>query len=74
MFWQARPGLRIVLTLPRGASADIHAETDGGSISVNLDDEVDYKYKEDDEVELTVGDGAAQVELGTGSGDIRIRN
>ena len=62
----------IELTVAGGVSADVHAETSGGTIVVDLGDAVFSKQKED-EVRLTVGSGDARVELGTGSGDIRIR-
>jgi len=64
----------VTLSLPAGASADVHAETHRGEIKVALGDDVQYRYREDDEIELTVGGGGAKVDLGTGSGDIRIRN
>ncbi|MCP3981091.1 MAG: DUF4097 domain-containing protein [bacterium] len=64
----------IRLGLPPGSSVEVHAETDGGEIAVDLDERVDYKVKEDDEVEFAVGGGAARVTLGSGSGDIVIRH
>ena len=64
----------IVLTLPRGASADIHAETDDGEIEVALDTEGRYTVREEDEIRLKIGGGGSKVDMGTGSGDIRIRN
>jgi hypothetical protein len=60
--------------MPTGASADVHAETHKGEIKVELGGDVQYRYRETDEIELTVGGGGASVELGTGSGDIRIRD
>jgi len=63
----------ILLTLPAGAGAEIHAETDDGKIHVDVAD-ASFAYREDDEVQLTVGGGGATVELATGSGEIRIRN
>lgn len=64
----------IDLTVPTGASAAVHAETHSGKIHVNLDAQVDFTKQEKDEVRLTVGGGEARVELGSGSGDIRIRS
>jgi hypothetical protein len=63
----------IVVTLPSGASVDIHAETDGGDITVDLAD-ASFQKRDDDEVRLTVGDGAASVRLGSGNGSIRLRH
>jgi hypothetical protein len=63
----------VTLSLPSDASADVHAETHRGQIEVALGD-VQYRHREDDEIEFTVGGGGASVDLGTGSGDIRIRN
>jgi len=62
----------IELTVAGGFSADIHAETSGGKIMVDLG-AAEFSKQEEDEVRLTVGSGDARVELGTGSGDIRIR-
>jgi hypothetical protein len=65
---------RIVLTMPRGVSADVHAETDNGRIAVELDDQVEFRQQDEDEVRLSIGGGGARVKLGTGGGDIRIQN
>ena len=62
----------IELTLPGGVSADVSAETSGGTVSVDLD-AAEFSKRAKDEVQLTVGNGDARIELGTGSGDIRIR-
>jgi hypothetical protein len=64
----------IVLTMPPGASADVHAETNSGEIEVDLGKQAQFSKQEKDEVRLTVGNGGASVDLGTGSGDIRIRS
>jgi hypothetical protein len=62
----------IELTVSGGVSADVHAETNGGEIWVDLA-AAEFTTQEKDEVRLTVGGGDARVELGTGSGNIRIR-
>ncbi len=62
----------IELTVAGGVSADVHAETSGGTIVVELPGAA-YTKQDKDEVRLTVGSGDARVELGTGSGDIHIR-
>lgn len=64
----------ITLTLPAGSSADVHAETDGGAIEVALGGDVRYGYRSDEEVEFVVGGGGTRVRLGSGNGDIRIRD
>lgn len=63
---------RIRLTLPRGASADVIAETGSGGIHLDLDEAVELRYKERDEVRFVIGGGAAKVKLDTGSGGISI--
>jgi len=60
-----------VLTLPVGVSAHVHARTHGGGIHADLGD-ASFEKRDDDEVELTLGDGAASVRLGSGNGDIRL--
>ena len=62
----------IRFTLPPGASAEVHAETDGGEIVVDLSD-ADFSYREEDEVRFAVGGGGATVRLGSGNGDIHLR-
>jgi DUF4097 and DUF4098 domain-containing protein YvlB len=62
----------IELTVAGGVSAEVHAETSGGNIVVDLD-AAEFSKRAEDEVRLTVGGGDARVELGTGNGDIRIR-
>jgi len=62
----------IELTLPGGVSASVHAESSGGTVAVDLA-AAEFSKQDKDEVHLTVGNGDARVELGTGSGDIRIR-
>jgi hypothetical protein len=64
----------ITLRMPAGATADVHAETHGGRVTVDLAGDVDFRTQEKDEVRLTVGQGGARVDLGSGSGDIRISN
>jgi hypothetical protein len=64
----------ITLKMPAGASADVHAETDGGRITVDLAGEVQIRRQEPEEVRLSVGGGGASVDLGSGSGDIRIQD
>ena len=63
----------IALTMPVGAPADLHAETDGGEIRVALGD-AEFQQQDPDEVRLTVGKGGARVRLGSGNGDITIGN
>lgn len=62
----------IELTVAGGVSADVHAETSGGKIVVDLD-AAEFSKRDVDEVRLTVGSGDARVELGSGNGDIHIR-
>ena len=62
----------IELTMAGGVSADVHAETSGGKIVVDLD-AAEFSKRDVDEVHLTVGSGDARVELGSGNGDIHIR-
>jgi DUF4097 and DUF4098 domain-containing protein YvlB len=64
----------ITLRMPPGATADVHAETHGGKVTVDLDGPVAFDTREEDEVRMTVGQGGARVDLGSGSGDIQIRN
>jgi len=64
----------IVLGIPHGAGAEIHAETDRGRIDVELDDPTDFRRRESDEVRVDVNGGGAEISLGSGTGDIRIRN
>lgn len=63
----------IALDLPPDASAELHAETSSGEIELDLGNRARISQQEPDEVRLTVGAGEAEVELGSGSGDIRIR-
>ena len=63
----------IELTVASGMSVDIHAETSDGKVLVDLG-AAEFSKRDDDEIRLTVGNGDARVELGTGSGDIRIRD
>lgn len=64
----------ITLSLPSDSAADLHAETSGGRIVVDLAGDLDYRTQQSDEVRLSVGGGGADIELGSGNGDIRIRN
>jgi len=62
----------IELVLPKEASAKITADTGSGSIR-NQVAGADVTLAERDELEMTVGDGAARVILDAGSGSITIR-
>lgn len=62
----------IVLRMPGGTACDVHAETDGGRVDVQVSG-ADFSTKEADEVRFTVGGGGSRVRLGSGNGDIRIR-
>jgi hypothetical protein len=61
----------ITLDLPAGASAHVDAETGSGGIQVGLEG-IRVARQERNEMEFTLGDGAAQISLETGSGGIRI--
>lgn len=62
---------RVVLAIPPDASADIRAETGSGGIDIDLGEPVTMHHMERDEVHFSVGDGAARVNIDTGSGAIR---
>ena len=62
----------VTLALPVGASAEVRAETGSGTIEMNLGEPVELYHKSKDEMRFRVGDGAAEVEIDTGSGSIRI--
>jgi hypothetical protein len=62
----------IDLRLPPDASADLRADTGSGGIEFDLSGEHRLRRVDDDEVRLTIGGGAAEVMLDTGSGSIRI--
>jgi DUF4097 and DUF4098 domain-containing protein YvlB len=62
------------LKVPPGASADVRAETGSGGIELDLDEPVEIRYKDRDEISFKVGGGAADVVIDTGSGSIRISN
>ncbi len=62
----------IRLELPADASARIVAETNSGGIDADVDGARMVRRKRD-EAEITLGGGAARIELDTGSGSIRIR-
>ncbi|MBU1948907.1 MAG: DUF4097 domain-containing protein [Candidatus Eisenbacteria bacterium] len=61
----------IHLELPRDASAELQADTGNGKIHFKLPEAVDVTTSKD-ELELTLGDGDLDIELDTGSGNIRI--
>ena len=60
------------LQLPDDASIEVHAETHSGKVRVSLDGDIRYRKQDADEVEFTLGGGQAEIEMATGSGDIRI--
>jgi hypothetical protein len=62
----------IELVMPADASAKITADTGSGSIRNKISG-ADVTVAERDELEMTVGDGAARVVLDAGSGSITIR-
>ena len=62
----------IELVLPADASARIMADTGSGSVR-NKVDGADVAVAERDELEMTVGAGAARVTLDAGSGSITVR-
>ncbi len=62
----------IELILPGDASARIIADTGSGSVR-NKVEGADVKIAERDELEMTVGSGAARVSLDAGSGSITVR-
>jgi hypothetical protein len=62
----------INLHLPPDASADVEAETGSGGIKLDLAGSYDIRHKDDDEVRVVIGGGAARLVLDTGSGRIRI--
>jgi hypothetical protein len=62
----------VTLRVPSDASMDVHAETGSGGIDLDMTAEMEMTRRERDEVEFTVGGGAARVRIGTGSGGIRI--
>lgn len=64
----------IVLAVPPDASASVHAETGSGGIYIDLDEGVQIRHKERDEITFRIGDGAARIEMDTGSGSIRIKH
>ena len=63
---------RIVLVLPADASVDVTAETGSGGIEVDLEQGVEIRRREEDEISFSVGGGRSRVRLDTGSGSIRI--
>ncbi len=62
----------VTLTLPADASARVYAETGSGGISLDVPN-AKLRRMSRDEVELEIGEGAASIEIDTGSGGIRIR-
>jgi hypothetical protein len=62
----------ITLLVPAEASAEISASTGSGGIALDFDDAERIRRRERNEVEFSLGDGAARVVLETGSGPIRI--
>ena len=63
----------IDIDLASGTDAMIHAETNSGEIDVQVGAGVSYEVQKKDEVRFTLGSGSATLDVGTGSGDIRIR-
>jgi len=61
----------VELALPRDASAHIEADTGSGGVRMNLDGVTVHK-KERSYVEATVGGGAAEVKIDTGSGSVTL--
>ncbi len=61
----------IRMRLPADASAEIEADTGSGGIKWDLDDPRIHR-RDKDHVEMTLGDGRAEVVLDTGSGSIRV--
>jgi hypothetical protein len=61
----------ITLRVPPGISARFHAETGSGGIEVDLDGKTIHATSKD-ELLFSIGGGAADVALSTGSGSIRI--
>lgn len=61
----------INLYVPDNASAAVHASTGSGGIDVDVDD-VDFRRRKHDHVELVIGDAASDIDLETGSGSILI--
>lgn len=62
----------IELALPADASAEVRADTGSGGIRIDLPEGYRVHKQDRDEAELTVGEGAAEVVLDTGSGEIHI--
>lgn len=62
----------ITLALPAGASADVRASAGSGGVDLDLDEPIELRTKERDEVSFVIGGGDADVVLDTGSGGIRI--
>jgi len=63
----------IDLWLPLDASAEVSVDTGSGDIRLDLAGDYRMRREEDDEAEFTIGDGAAKLTLGTGSGSVRIK-
>jgi len=62
----------IRLQLPGNASARVSADTGSGGITLDLASNFRMHHEDDDEAEFTIGDGAANLTLDTGSGSIRV--
>jgi hypothetical protein len=62
-------GIRI--NLPPDPSCTVHAETASGRVVFDVSDASNVK-RDDDEIRLTIGDGAMKIRLDSGSGNVRI--
>lgn len=61
----------VTVGLPQEASAEVRAETGSGSVRADVDF-ARILHRERDELAFTVGDGAASIDIDTGSGSIEI--
>jgi DUF4097 and DUF4098 domain-containing protein YvlB len=62
----------ITLALPATAGCEVQAESSSGGVRVDLAEVKGMRREDDEEVQFTVGDGAARVTLESSSGAIRI--
>lgn len=62
----------ITLEMPENPSAHVYADTGSGQIRADLDGATIHA-EDDDELELTVGEGATRVVLDAGSGSITVK-
>lgn len=61
----------ITLYVPEGASAEFEADTGSGGVHIDVAG-AQVHHKKRDRARFTMGDGAAQVHLDTGSGSVRV--